>query len=256
MKFPDKLILITNDDGVNSPGILELINIAKELAKVLVVAPDKERSGMSHAVTMNIPLRLQEHLNTEDVEIYSTNGTPVDCVKIAMHSLATQQPDIILSGINHGANSSVNIFYSGTMAAAIEGCMLQIPSIGFSICDENYLIDFSEHRQEIKRLISHVLINRLPSRTCLNVNFPRNYIASKGVKVCRQANAYWKEEFETKTDPRNNPYYWLKGVFVPLEKSTDTDIWALKNGFASIVPVTVDITAHETIDSLTELLEV
>jgi 5'-nucleotidase len=255
MKYPEKLILVTNDDGIDAPGIQELISIAKNFGKVLVVAPDGGRSGMSHAVTMTVPLRVQELSNTEHLKIYSSNGTPVDCIKLAMHSLTTQQPDLILSGINHGANSSVNIFYSGTMAAAIEGCMLQIPSVGLSVCGEDLDVDFSEHKKDIQEIIMKVLGNGLPSRTCLNVNFPKNYLSSNGLKVCRQANAYWKEDFEIRFDTHNKPYYWLRGRFIPLEQSEDTDIYALEQGYASVVPVLVDITAHEVIDSLTEIFE-
>lgn len=243
----DKLILVTNDDGVDAPGIKTLIDIACNFGKVLVVCPDSGKSGQSHAVTMSVPLRMKQVVQSENLDIWTSNGTPVDCVKLAMHGLLDRKPDVLLSGINHGANSSVNVFYSGTMAAVIEGCMLQIPSIGFSTCEDDYNYDLSALIKDINTVISKTLSNGLPERTCLNVNFPKEYSHTKGMKVCRQGHAYWKEEFEKRYDSHEKPYYWLKGSFIPLEVSEDTDIWAIKNGFASIVPVMPDITAHQSI---------
>ncbi len=252
----ERLILVTNDDGVDAPGIKKLTEIALKFGKVVVVCPDSGRSGQSHAVTINMPLRRKLILNNEHLEIHTSNGTPVDCVKLAMHSLLDRKPDLLLSGINHGANSSVNVFYSGTMAAVLEGCMLQIPSLGFSTFEERHDFDLSILDRDIEAIISSVLLNGLPERTCLNVNFPKNYNPSKGLKVCRMGHAYWKEEFEERFDSHNTPYYWLKGTFIPLEHAEDSDIWAIKNGYATVVPVKPDITAHHTIEELKNTIEI
>lgn len=246
----EKLILVTNDDGVDAPGIKHLTEIAKGFGKVIVLCPDTGKSGQSHAVTMTTPLRFKPIEKSEKHEIYSSNGTPVDCVKLALHYLLPKKPDILLSGINHGANSSVNIFYSGTMAAVIEACMLNIPSIGFSSCEDDYAYNMQNLTNDIKFLIKKVLTEGLPYRTCLNVNFPRQYDSEMGMKVCRQGHAYWEEEFEKRIDTHNQPYYWLRGKFNALENNEDTDIWNLKNGYASIVPVTPDLTAHNSISKL------
>lgn len=246
----EKLILVTNDDGFDAPGIKFLTQIAKQFGKVIVLGPDSGRSGQSHAVTMNTPLRLNEHEKSEDLTVYSSNGTPVDCVKLALHYLLERKPDLILSGINHGANASVNIFYSGTMAAVIEGCMLNIPSIGFSTCEDDYEYNLSPLRKDIEIIISKVLSEGLDHRTCLNVNFPKNYNSEKGLMICRQGHAYWEEEFEERIDTQNRKYYWLKGKFNPLEISEDTDIWALKQGYATVVPVSPDLTSHSSISNL------
>jgi 5'-nucleotidase len=252
----EKLILVTNDDGVDAPGIKKLTDIAIQFGRVLVVCPDGGRSGQSHAVTINTPLRRKMVHTSENLEIHVSNGTPVDCIKLAMHGLLDEKPDLILSGINHGANASVNVFYSGTMAAVLEGCMLNIPSIGFSTFEENYNYNLDILLPDIKMVITNVLINGLPHRTCLNVNFPYAYDPSMGLKVCRMGHAFWKEEFEERFDSHNTPYYWLKGTFVPLERDEGTDIWAIKNGFAPVVPLMPDITAHHAIEGLTKMFGV
>lgn len=251
----DKLILVTNDDGSEAPGIRKLTEIAMNFGKVIVVCPDSGRSGQSHAVTINVPLRRKLLHKEENLEIYTSNGTPVDCVKLAMHGLLTRKPDLLLSGINHGANSSVNVFYSGTMAAVLEGCMLQIPSVGFSTFEENFNYNLDILTNDISTLIEKVLQSGLPERTCLNVNFPRNYHPDSGFRVCRMGHAYWKEEFEERYDSHNSPYYWLKGTFIPLENGVDSDIWAISNGFASVVPVKPDITAHHSIEEIRNFIE-
>ncbi len=253
--MPNPLILVTNDDGVDAPGIKKLTEIALQFGNVLVLCPDSGRSGQSHAVTMTTPLRRKRISKTDNLEIHISNGTPVDCVKLALHGLLENKPVLLLSGINHGANSSVNVFYSGTMAAVLEGCMLNIPSIGFSTFEDDDTYDLNALQPIIEKIISSVMHNGLPYRTCLNVNFPHAYETKKGFKICRMAHAYWKEEFEERFDSHNNPYYWLKGSFVPLERNEDTDIWALKNGFASVVPVMPDITAHHTITELQNKLK-
>lgn len=255
MNKNERLILVTNDDGVDAPGIKKLTAIAQHFGKVIVVCPDTGRSGQSHAVTMNVPLRRRLIHKDNELEIHISNGTPVDCVKLALHGLMDRKPDLLLSGINHGANSSVNVFYSGTMAAVLEGCMLQIPSLGFSTFENCYDFDMSILENDISNIIRKVIVNGLPERTCLNVNFPEHYDPSKGLKVCRMGHAFWKEEFEERLDSHNSPYYWLKGTFVPLEYGEDSDIWAIKHGYAAVVPVKPDITAHHTIEHIKNTIE-
>jgi 5'-nucleotidase len=251
----DRLIFVTNDDGVDAPGIKKLTEIALQYGKVIVVCPDSGKSGQSHAVTMNVPLRRKLVHQEKNLEIYTSNGTPVDCVKLAMHGLLSRKPDLLLSGINHGANSSVNVFYSGTMAAVLEGCMLHIPSIGFSTFENSLSYNLDVLVKDIQMITERVIDHGLPDRTCLNVNFPLNYSSETGLKVCRMGHAYWKEEFEERIDSHNSPYYWLKGTFIPLETNEDSDIWAITNGYASVVPVKPDITAHHTIEQLKSIFE-
>jgi 5'-nucleotidase len=245
------LILVTNDDGYQAPGIRFLIDVMTELGDVLVVAPESPQSGMGHAITIRVPLTLRQINKNNRFTEYITNGTPVDAVKLATHKLMDRKPDLLVSGINHGSNSSVNIIYSGTMAAVIEGAMNRIPSIGFSILDYSHDADFSPTRKYLKTIAENVLRNGLPDGTCLNVNFP---VAKekdiKGIKVCRQANAYWKEEFDARTDPHNREYFWLTGSFHNLDKGNDTDEFALENKYVSVVPVKFDLTAHELISEI------
>ncbi len=255
MDTQKRLILITNDDGINAPGLKKLIEIALRFGNVYAVCSEIEKPGQSHSVTINTPLRKKCIQKTNNLEIWSSNGTPADCVKLAMNNLHDKKPDILLSGINHGANCSVNAFYSGTIGAVLEGCIHQIPSVGFSTFEIAYAYDLSILEKDIETVISKVLEHGLPEMTCLNINFPLNYTPSKGLKVCRSGKAYWKEDFEERKDPRYNPYYWLKGTFVPLENNEDTDLWALKNGFASIVPLIADLTAHHAIEEIRNTME-
>ena len=248
MKKP--LILVTNDDGVNAPGIRKLIEIMKEIGKVVVVAPEGPQSAMSHAITIKVPLHYKEITITPNYKEYCLNGTPVDCVKFALHQLMEQKPDLVVSGINHGSNASINIIYSGTMAAAMEGAMGGIPSIGFSILDYNSDANFSFAESYIKDIVGKVLQNGLAKHTALNINFPKeNGKPYCGLKICKQADAYWKEDFDERFDPRNGkPYYWLKGTFTVQKEDEATDEWALKNYFVSLVPVQFDFTAHNRIN--------
>jgi 5'-nucleotidase len=251
------LILVTNDDGINALGILHLSHIAKEFGDVCVVAPDKPQSGMGHAITINATLRLQQtHYHKGALLEYSCTGTPVDCVKMAVNKLLPRKPDLVLSGINHGSNSSINVIYSGTMSAAIEGSLEGTSAIGFSLNDNSYDADFSGTTTYIQKIISSVLKDNLPNGVCLNMNFPNlgeNEI--KGLKVCRQAKANWVEDFEERHDPHGKPYYWLTGKFVNFEpEAEDTDEWALKNGYATIVPTLHDLTAHNYINHLRNML--
>lgn len=244
------LILITNDDGYSAKGIETLIRAVCHFGDVVVVAPDGPRSGMSSAITSTVPLRLtkiKEVVEDCDVKIYKCSGTPVDCVKIALNQLLPKHPDIVLSGINHGSNASVNVFYSGTMGAALEGCICRIPSIGFSICDHSPDADFSPFIESIRKITAEVLKNGLPEGICLNVNYPR-VDALEGTKVCRQADTFWSEEFEACVDPHGKNYYWLTGMPVNRKPELDnTDDFWLEKGYATIVPTRIDLTADEFI---------
>lgn len=251
------LIFVTNDDGISSPGILFLVSIAKQFGEVAVIAPDKPQSGMGHAITINSTLRIQK-TNFHNVSIeYSCSGTPVDCVKMAVNKILPRKADLVLSGINHGSNSSINVIYSGTMSAAIEGALESTPSIGFSLCDYSIDADFSQAKKEIEKIISEALKNNIPKGVCLNVNIPKLKADElKGIKVCRQATANWVEEFEERHDPYGRPYYWLTGKFVNFEpESTDTDEWALANGYVSVVPTQCDLTAHKELEHFKKLLQ-
>lgn len=250
MTLKKPTILIVNDDGITAPGIKVLIEEMQKIGDVTVVAPDSPQSGMGHAITIGKPLRIDEVHLYPNVKMYKCSGTPVDCVKLAVNRIFKGKlPDICVSGINHGLNNSINILYSGTMSAAVEGAIEGIPSIGFSYDDFSHDADFDQCRPFVGAITREVLKNGLQKGTLLNVNFP-NVDQIKGVKICRQANAKWAEEFEQRTDPYNRHYYWLTGVFKSDDQGEDTDVWALKNGFTSIVPVQFDMTAHHAIPEL------
>lgn len=253
------VIFVTNDDGFYAKGLGALIEMAKPFGRVIVVAPEEGNSGMSHAITIKTPLRLRKHKRNDDVEMYSVNGTPVDCVKLAMSQVLKNPPDLLLSGVNHGSNASVSIFYSGTMAAAIEGCLYGIPSIGFSLLDYLSDADFTGAIKFGKPIIEMVLANGLEKGVCLNVNIPAIPIEEiKGIKVCRQNMGTWREEFDKRTDPRGIDYFWLTGYYHNEEPdATDTDEWALSQGYVSIVPVSIDLTHRQTLQKLqgVEILE-
>ena len=252
MKKSAPVILVVNDDGITAPGIKALMEAMAELGKVVVVAPDSPQSGMGHAITIGKPLRLDKVDIYKGVEMYRCSGTPVDCVKLAVNKIFKgRKPDLCVSGINHGLNNSINILYSGTMSAAVEGAIESIPSIGFSLDDYTFQADFGNCTKFVKAIARQVLKNGLPASTLLNVNFPKT-AAIKGIKICRQANAKWDEEFDERMDPHNRPYYWLTGVFQLDDKGEDTDVWALENGFASVVPVQFDMTAYQAMAVLNE----
>jgi len=240
------VILITNDDGITAPGIRALVEAVKDLGKVVVVAPDKPQSGMGHAITIGHPLRLTPSNIFGDIEAYSTSGTPVDCVKLAVDKVLHHKPDICLSGVNHGANHSINVIYSGTMSAALEASIESIPSIGFSLLDFSIEADFSGAKHYAKLIVEQILRKKVDKHLCLNVNVPAlplNLI--KGFKVCRQAYAKYEEDFDERQDPHGKKYYWLTGEFVNFDKGKDTDVWALKNGYVSVVPVQFDLTNYQ-----------
>ena len=247
------LILVTNDDGITAPGIRTLIAVMKELGDVIVVAPDRPQSGMGHAVTLDAPLYSDKvTIDDELIAEYQFSGTPADCVKFAVSTVLERKPDLCVSGINHGSNSSINVIYSGTMSAAIEGGIEGIPSIGFSLLDYSWDANFEPLKGDIKRITQKVLEQGLPKDIILNVNFPKRD-TFKGVKICRQARANWEEKFDERTTPHGKKYYWLEGTFVNNDLREDTDEWALKNGYISVVPVQFDMTAYKAMDALEKL---
>ncbi len=244
------LILVSNDDGITAPGVRALIQVMNEIGDVVVVAPDSPQSGKGHAITLDsilecIPITIDQG---EQIE-YSCSGTPADCVKIAKHEILNRKPDLCVSGINHGSNASINVVYSGTMSAAIEAGIEGIPAIGFSLLDYSWKANFENLKPFIKQITTKVLNEGLPDGVILNVNFPKTENI-KGIKVCRQARAVWKEKFEKRTNPQGKEYYWLTGVFDNLDKGEDTDIYALEQDFVSVVPVKFDLTAHHFIQNL------
>ncbi|MCO5249358.1 MAG: 5'/3'-nucleotidase SurE [Chitinophagales bacterium] len=237
------VILVTNDDGVISNGIRALVEVAKEFGDVVVVAPDSPQSGMGHAITIHDMLRLERVNIFEDVAAYQCSGTPVDCVKIAISQILKRKPDLCLSGINHGSNSSINVIYSGTMSAAMEASIDGIKAIGFSLLDYSAEADFEGSKHYVRIITQQILANGLPSGCLLNVNIPKLPLSEiKGMKICRQAMAHWEEDYDGRVDPTGRKYYWLTGEFVNEDNGEDTDVWALENGYVSIVPVQYDLT--------------
>lgn len=244
------LILITNDDGIKAGGLVALVEVAKKIGDVVVVVPNESYSAMSHAITVKHPLYVKEIKQKKGVALYKVTGTPVDCIKLSINKLLDRLPDIVVSGINHGSNSSVSIHYSGTMGAAREGAINGIPSVGFSLLSHSYDADFTHTKPFVKKILKHILANGLPEGTYLNVNVP-NISKIKGLKVCRQAKGKWVEELIEREDPRNRKYYWLTGYFKNFEPdATDTDEWALDHGFVSVVPGSIDTTDYQHYDQL------
>jgi 5'-nucleotidase len=239
-------ILVTNDDGINAPGIRHLIEAVKDLGRVVVVAPDKPQSGMGHAITIGFPLRMSPVKLIDGVEAWSCSGTPVDCVKLAVDKVLHRKPDLCLSGINHGANHSINVIYSGTMSAAIEASIESIPSVGFSLLDYSVEADFTGAKKYARLIVESLMKQKqLDKHLCLNVNFPAiPESLIKGVKICRQAYAKYEEDFHERKDPHGKKYYWLTGAFVNFDEGKDTDVWALENNFVSVVPVQFDLTNY------------
>ncbi len=241
-------ILITNDDGITSPGIRALVEEMQKLGNVVVVAPDSPQSGMGHAITLDSPLRMEKVELFDGVESYECSGTPVDCVKVAVDKIIKGKPDLCVSGINHGSNSSINVIYSGTMSAAMEAAIEGISAIGFSYLNYSHDADMTLPRKVVHEVAKQVLKNSLPKNVLLNVNVPDISLTHyKGMRVCRQAVAKWEEEFSERIDPRGRKYYWLTGKFVNYDLGDDTDEWALTHGYASVVPVQFDLTAHHAI---------
>lgn len=248
------LILVSNDDGITSKGIRTLVEVMKEIGEVVVVAPDSPQSGMGHAITIGNTLRLEESDIFDEITAYECSGTPADCVKIAKHFvLKGRQPDLVVSGINHGSNTSVSVLYSGTMSAAIEGAMESMPAIGFSLCDYASDANFEHTRPIIKKITETVLAKGLHQGVALNVNLPpKRNEHIKGIKICQQAHAKWEETFEERFDPNGRRYFWLAGNFVNFDKGEDNDEWAIANNYVSIVPCQYDLTFHPAIKEIND----
>jgi 5'-nucleotidase len=246
------LILVSNDDGITSKGIRVLVSAMKKIGHVVVVAPDSPQSGMGHAITIGETLRLYEEDIFEDVVAYKSSGTPADCVKLAKHYvLKDRSPDLVVSGVNHGSNTSISVLYSGTMSAAIEGALEGLPSIGFSLCDFSLGADFSHVEEWVEKIARQVLERGIPKGVALNVNFPpKRNEPIKGIKICRQADAKWQEEFSERYDPTGRKYFWMAGNFVNFDKGEDNDEWAIANNYISIVPCQYDLTAHHAITQI------
>ena len=239
------VILITNDDGIMAPGILNLVEAVKDLGKVVVVAPDKPQSGMGHAITIGLPLRLSPVSVFEGVEAWQCSGTPVDCVKLAVDKVLHRKPDICLSGLNHGANHSINVIYSGTMSAAVEAAIESIPSAGFSLLDHSVEADFTGARTYARILVQQMLKTKLDKHTVLNINIPAVPAELiRGIKICKQAYAKYEEDFIERSDPNGKKYFWLTGEFVNFDKGRDSDVWALEHNYVSVVPVQFDLTNY------------
>lgn len=246
------LILVTNDDGYYAGGLKALIEIAKSFGDVVAVAPEVGNSGMSHAITIKVPIRLRLIEKSEGFALYACSGTPADCVKLAINQVLNRKPDLVLSGVNHGSNSSISLIYSGTMAGAIEGCLNGIDSVGFSLLDFSRDANFEASVVYGKKIVAEVLRNKLPQGTCLNVNIPEGRLENiKGIKICRQNKGRWVEEFEKRIDPRGSNYFWLTGYYCNDEpESADTDEAALNHMFVSIVPIKVDMSDYIMINTL------
>ena len=243
------LILVTNDDGILAPGLRALVEVAQSIGEVIVVAPDSPQSGMGHAITIHKPLRLTPVRAFEGITAYECSGTPVDCVKLAINVISKNRPfDLCVSGINHGSNASINIIYSGTLSAAMEASLDGINSIGFSLLDYEFDADFQPAKPFVRRICEHRLQHNGDGANLLNVNIPTGPI--KGIKLCRQGEARWVEEFQEGSDPRGKSYYWLTGRFDDSDKETDTDLYALEHGFISVVPSMHDLTHYTVMDQL------
>lgn len=244
-------ILVTNDDGIHAAGLRALVDAMREIGSVIVVAPDSPQSGMGHAITIAKPLRLEKVNVFDGIDAYQCSGTPVDCVKLAKDIVLKAKPDLCVSGINHGSNSSINVIYSGTMSAAMEASIEGINAVGFSLLDYHDGLDLEPAKGVATRIATHMLEAGIPQGTLLNVNIPALDAQSlKGIKICRQAIAKWEEEYDSRTDPNGKPYYWLTGKFVNKDHGEDTDEWALKQGYVSVVPTQYDMTAHHAISHI------
>ena len=254
----EKLIFLTNDDSYRSKGFAAAIEIARQFGRVIAIAPDAPQSGMSQAITIYNPLYLRKVREEEDVLVYSLNGTPVDCVKMAFdHLFKDEKVDLVISGINHGSNAAVNVLYSGTMGAAIEAAFYNIPSIGLSLTDHDLDADFEGAMLYGSKIVESVLSsNDITMPLCLNVNVPNIPCSEiKGIRLSRQTRGYWREEFYKRTDPHGRDYFWLTGAFSNAEpEAEDTDEWALANGYVSVVPIQVDLTAYKQMEQLKKIL--
>lgn len=244
------LILVSNDDGIMAKGISELIKFLRPLGEIVVMAPDSPRSGCSSALTVTRPVHYQLLRKDVGLTVYKCSGTPADCMKLARYTVLDRDPDLVVSGINHGDNSAANVHYSGTMGVVIEGCLNGIPSIGFSLCDHAPGADFDAMGPYVRKIVAMVLENGLPPFTCLNVNFP-NTQDLKGIKVCEQAKGCWTNEWQACPRMSDPNYFWLAGEFADHEPENEkNDRWALANGYVAITPTTVDVTAYGFMEEL------
>ncbi|MCS7005106.1 MAG: 5'/3'-nucleotidase SurE [Cytophagales bacterium] len=253
MSKPFPLILITNDDGIKAKGIANLVEAMRGLGRLVVVAPSAPQSGMGHAITIQNPLKVfKTNIFGSDVEAYECNGTPADCIKLAkVYILKNEIPDLVVSGINHGSNSSVSVLYSGTMSAAIEASIEDMPAIGFSLCDYDADADFSHSLPFVRQIAQQALTRPYPSGIALNVNIPPITKGKiKGIKVCRQAKGKWVEKFDERTDPYGRKYLWLTADFIQQDHGEDTDEWALAHQYISVVPISYDMTAYHAMATL------
>jgi len=249
------LILVTNDDGITSRGIRKLIELMTQIGEVVVVAPDSPQSGMGHAITVGDTLRLHSNrIFGEDIIAYECSGTPADCVKLAKHHvLKGRNLDLVVSGINHGSNTSISVLYSGTMSAAIEGAIEGTPAIGFSLCDYSHKADLSHVDDYILKIVNETLNKGIPKGIALNVNLPnKQNTPIKGIKICRQANARWEEDFDKRIDPHGREYFWMIGNFINHDKGEDNDEWAIANNYVSVVPCQFDMTGHFAISRIND----
>ena len=253
MEQPKPLILISNDDGYHAKGLKELVRMVRDYGEILVCAPEGHRSGMSCAFSPTIPLTLKQRRQEPGVAVWSCNGSPVDCVKMALAELCPRRPALVLGGINHGDNASVNTHYSGTMGVTMEGCMKYIPSVAFSLCDHRDDADFRPLEPYVRQLTQRVLAVGLPQGVCLNVNFPEQP-PYQGVKVCRMALGSWTNEVTRCHHPRGYDYWWMVGHYRNDEpEATDTDRWALDHGYVAITPTELDVTAYQAMSHLRPL---
>lgn len=249
------LILVSNDDGITARGIRYLVEVMQEIGEVVVVAPNSPQSGMGHAITMNDPLKVYRSNIFPGAEAWECSGTPADCIKLAKNHLlrGRRTPDLVVSGINHGSNTSVSVLYSGTMSAAIEAAIEDMPAIGFSLCNFDRDADFSHCLPYVKKIAMQALEKPFQRGVTLNVNFPaKQQEPINGIKICRQAKAKWQENFDERTDPYGRKYLWLTGDFVNQDKGEDTDVWAIANNYVAVVPVSYDMTAHHTISQFND----
>lgn len=247
------LILISNDDGLQAKGIRFLADAVKDFGHIVVVAPESPRSGAAMSITSRTPIRIEPESVEPDMEVYSCSGTPTDCIKLALETVVARKPDLVLGGVNHGDNSSVNVHYSGTMGLVLEGCMKHIPSIGFSSCFTSPDADFEPLRPYVRRIVSSVLARPLPEGICLNVNFPSLH-EFRGMKVCRMSGGSWTNEWQKSVHPKGWTYYWLTGQFTGDDDDSETDTSALSDGFVSVTPLKLDMTAYSYLSELDKTL--
>ena len=247
----EKLILVTNDDGLHSSGIAALVEAVSNLGEVVIAAPAEPQSGMSQAITVKHPLRFKKS-SLKGCVTYAITGTPTDCVKLALNKLLPRKPDLLVSGINHGSNSSTSVLYSGTLGAALEGAINGVPSVGFSHISYDHNADLKIAIYYARKIAQNLLSNGLPQTTCLNVNFPDVAESDlEGIRICRQTIGHWREEFDRRTDPSGREYYWLTGEYYNAEPDAeDTDEWALKNNYIAVVPLRIDLTCYSTLEKI------